>query len=169
MANPIIILGSSRSHGDTYKAVRSIINGYPDVPFIDLNQLNITAYDYEQRNKDDDFLPLIKQALEHDTIVLATPVYWYTMSAQMKVFIDRLSDLIRIWKDTGRKLRGKNLYVITSFHTSMPRGFEDAFSQTCEYLGMNYKGCSYIHSGDHAEFLAKNPEEIKKAREAIFS
>ena len=54
----------------------------------------------------------------------------------MKTFIDRLSDLISIRKDLGRKLKDKRIFVIASFNTSVPKGFEEQFSQTCEYLGI---------------------------------
>jgi hypothetical protein len=40
MTNPIIILGSSRSHGETRKAVDLII-GTNQIPIIDLKTLNI--------------------------------------------------------------------------------------------------------------------------------
>lgn len=38
----------------------------------------------------DDMPKLIEKVLDADVIVLATPVYFYTMCAQMKVFLDRL-------------------------------------------------------------------------------
>lgn len=39
--------------------------------------------------KKDDMESIIGKLLESDIIVLATPVYFYSMSAQMKTFIDR--------------------------------------------------------------------------------
>lgn len=57
----------------------------------------------------------------YNPIILATPVYWYSMSALMKTFIDRWGDLLDIRKDIGRRLTNKELYIITSFGESMPR------------------------------------------------
>jgi len=37
----------------------------------------------------DDMAGLLEKAIHADVLVLATPVYFYTMSAQMKMFIDR--------------------------------------------------------------------------------
>ncbi len=168
MTNPIIIVGSSRSSGNTRKAVDLII-GNSSIPIIDLKTLNISIYDYEHQNKDDDFLPLIEGIMGHDLIVLATPVYWYTMSATMKIFLDRLTDLLDIRKDLGRKLRGKKLFIIGSLgSTSLPKGFEDAFWQTSEYLRMEYKGCSFICSTDNPEVKKVNEVEIEKARNVLF-
>ena len=113
MTNPIIILGSSRTFGETRKVVDSII-GNNEVPIIDLKSLDMSIYDYDHYNKNDDFIPLMEQVIKHDLIVLATPVYWYTMSATMKIFLDRLTDLLDIRKDLGRKLYGKKLFIICS-------------------------------------------------------
>lgn len=145
MSNHITILGSSRSYGNTRKAVVEIF-GDNVSPIVDLNTFNINPYDYEYRNIYDDFIPWIEKIIEYKIIILATPVYWYTMSATMKVFIDRTRDLLDIRKGLGRKLRGKKLFVIASFDTSLPKGFEDVFEQTGEYLGMAYLGTSFIYS-----------------------
>lgn len=100
--NPIIILGSSRSDGDTLQAIKAVTKERT-VPIIDLKNLNISPYDYAYENKHDDFITLAEKMVQHNPIVLATPVYWYTMSALMKTFIDRWSDLLDIRKDLGRR------------------------------------------------------------------
>lgn len=154
--NPIIILGSSRSDGNTLKAVNTIIQD-PSIPIVDLNQLNIAYYDYAYENKKDDFIPLAERMVGHDPLILATPVYWYCMSAIMKTFIDRWTDLVNVRKDLGRRLAGKELYLITSYGSpTQPRGFEEPFFQTCEYLKMEYKGCFYFYGGPDKERKAQN-------------
>lgn len=61
-------------------------------------------------SRNDDYLNLMKQILDkYETLILATPVYWYSMSGIMKVFFDRLTDLLTIEKELGRKLRGKKI------------------------------------------------------------
>ena len=110
----VIILGSARKNGNTTKIVDEIAKE-SGIDVIDLNDYNISHYDYESKNREDDFLPLIRRILEeYDTLIFATPVYWYNMSGIMKVFFDRFSDLIRIEKETGRKLRGCLLYTSPS-------------------------------------------------------
>jgi multimeric flavodoxin WrbA len=167
MKNPIIILGSSKSFGKTRKAIEEIIDKI-EIPVIDLKELNIGPYDYEHHNSNDDYIPLMEKVIEHDLLVLATPIYWYSMSAVMKIFIDRLSDLLDIRKDIGYKLRGKKLFVIASFNTSLPKGFEDCFEQICNYMGMKYEGCSFICSGNNLELNKKNRSQIIKARNVMF-
>lgn len=136
-----IILGSSRSQGDTY-AVASYIAEKLQIPIIDLLQKNFSDFDYEFKNSEDDFLPLIEDLIaNYDTFILATPVYWYTMSALMKRFLDRFSDLLKIHKETGRKLRGKNMAIISCGSDQILKdGFYMPFIETSKYLGMNYVG-----------------------------
>lgn len=156
--NPLIIQGSSRGDGNTHKAVQTVIQGH-SVPVVDLGDLQISIYDYNYKNRHDDFLSLAERMVQHNPIVLATPVYWYTMSATMKTFVDRWSDLLDIRKDIGRRLTNKEMYVIASYGTNVPRGFEDAFAQTCDYMEMTYKGCLFFYSGDEME--------LKKANEIL--
>lgn len=80
----------------------------------------------------------------HNLIVFATPVYWYSMSGHMKVFFDRLTDLVTIQKKAGRQLKGKKMFVVAvGSDQALPIGFETPFQQTAAYLHMHYLGCYY--------------------------
>lgn len=150
--NTVIIVGSSRSIGNTSKLVKNISeNIKADV--IDLNDFKISYYDYENKNSDDDFLPLIKSIVEkYDTLIFATPVYWYNMSGIMKVFFDRFSDLIRIEKETGRKLKGKNMGVISNSHDhKIDSTFYIPFQKSAAYLNMEYIGNEHFNAGQITE------------------
>ena len=141
MNKSVILQGSSRSKGDTNIIVNYIATKN-DVDVIDLNIKNIGHYDYEYKNAKDDFISLITEIIEnYDTIIFATPVYWYSMSGILKVFFDRLSDLIRIHKNLGRKLRGKNMAMISCSNSNdLKDGFAMPFRESANYLGMNYLG-----------------------------
>jgi len=141
MNTTVIIQGSSRSKGDTNTIVNYIANKN-NYDIIDLNTKNIGHYDYEYKNSNDDFIGLMTEVIEkYDTIIFATPVYWYSMSGILKVFFDRISDLLRIHKDLGRQLRGKNMLMISCSNTNIPiEGFSMPFRESANYLGMNYLG-----------------------------
>jgi len=145
--NKVIILGSSRSTGNTAKFI-SNISEKQHIDVIDLNDYNFSYYDYESKNLDDDFLPLIKSIIKkYDTLIFATPVYWYNMSGIMKVFFDRFSDLIRIEKEEGRKLRGKDMFVISNSHDdNIDSNFYIPFQKSANYLGMNYTGEIHLNA-----------------------
>ena len=149
MKRSVIIQGSSRSHGDTSKIVNYIAanNG---IDVIDLCTKNIGHYDYDYKNEDDDFIGLATHIIEtYDTIIFATPVYWYSMSGILKVFFDRISDLIRIHKNTGRKLRGKNMAMIScSNYDDLKDSFSMPFIESANYLGMQYLGDIHTYVED---------------------
>ena len=139
----MIILGSSRSDGDTRK-MADIIASYTDAKIIDLKSKNISYFDYEHKNMDDDFIPTMLEILEYDNLIFATPVYWFSMSAIMKTFFDRFSDLLHQKKELGYRLKGKNMYLTTNSSTAiLTRHFETPFEDTAIYLSMKYKG--YVH------------------------
>jgi len=144
--NTIIILGSSRSDGDTRKLVNHIVT-QTGWEIIDLNTIDMSYFDYEHRNQNDDFIPTMEKVLAYDNIIFVTPVYWYSMSGIMKVFFDRISDLLKIRKDLGRQLRGKSMAAISvSDSDDLNEGFFIPFILSADYLGMNYLG--NIHGYD---------------------
>lgn len=133
-----IILGSSRKDGNTHSVV-NYLAGKVNLDIIDLSEYTINYYSYENAHNDD-FLPLIKRIItDYDTIVFASPIYWFSMSAIMKTFFDRLTELLRTEKELGRKLRGKNAATLAcgSDESGVP-GFFIAFEKSARYLGMNY-------------------------------
>lgn len=139
----VIILGSSASKGNTRKVVDRIIED-SSVRVVDLNNYNISYFDYKHENQGDDFIPLIEELLAYEEWVFATPVYWYAMSAVMKTFFDRLSDLLKIRKDLGRRLRGKSMGLIAcSSDGRVYDWFDKPFSASAEYLGMKFTGMTW--------------------------
>lgn len=150
MKRSVIVQGSSRSDGDTYKITNYIATNN-NIDVIDLYTKNIGHYDYEYKNEGDDFIDLMTHIIEtYDTIIFATPVYWYSMSGILKVFFDRISDLLQTHKNTGRKLRGKNMAMIScSNFDDLKKGFSMPFVESANYLGMHYLGDihTYVENG----------------------
>jgi len=136
---PLVISGSSRTDGNTKTTIQHFLG--EDAPIIDLCTLKLSPYDYMYRNHGDDFIPLVHQILSRDLIVFATPVYWYTMSAWMKIFWDRVTDLMYHHKDLARQLKGKTTLIFVDSCGGKPEGFESPLVQTFAYLGMHYQGC----------------------------
>jgi len=150
----VIILGSANSAGDTRQFV-DIIATKATIDIIDIKPLNISHFDYDYKNEGDDFLALIEKVIaNYDNIILATPVYWYTMSSYMKMFLDRISDLLYHHKDTGRQLREKSLAVISSTNQSEVKdAFYMPFQESANYLGLQYLGHLHglINDGEISE------------------
>ncbi len=153
----VIISGSSRNDGDT-KALTNELIKKSDWDLINLNDYNFGYYDYEYQNKNDDYIKLLRKIIEkYDTLVFATPVYWYSMSGIMKVFFDRITDLLEIEKDLGRKLRGKNMAAIScSIGNNLGDIFWLPFSETANYLGMEYLGSLHMITGKKNDLELEN-------------
>lgn len=134
-----IINGSSRKDGNTSKIIEEFLK-HQSADCFDLIDYTIGQYNYEH-NHQDDFLPLMKQLVEYDMLIFATPVYWYAMSGYTKVFLDRITDCLKIDKETGRKLKGMKMGVISCGSENYEiKGFYESFKLSAEYLGMEYTG-----------------------------
>jgi multimeric flavodoxin WrbA len=146
----IALFSSSRRHGNTGQFLDRIAQDLT-IEIVDLAKVRISPYDYEHRNRDDEFEPLMKRVLTFDQVVFATPVYWYAASPAMKVFLDRVSDFLELpdLVEEGRALRGKQAYVVcTSVYDEAPRSFLSAFLDTFQYLGMRFGGVGHVNCRD---------------------
>jgi multimeric flavodoxin WrbA len=142
MRSTVALFASSRSHGNTGQLMDRVAQEL-QIEVVDLNEKNISAFDYEHRNRRDDFEPLIDHVLKFEQIIFASPVYWYAVCPPMKIFLDRLSDLLEVpdLLAKGRRLRGKSVYVLcTSIEDEPDAPFVNAWRETCNYLGMHYRG-----------------------------
>jgi multimeric flavodoxin WrbA len=70
----------------------------------------------------DDMQEIYLKLIESDAWVIASPVYWFTMSAQTKIFMDRCFALPAYQKDP---FRGKRIAI------AMTYGDEDPFTSGC--------------------------------------
>ena len=144
----VLILGTARNDGNTHQLAQQLAeqNGW-DV--VNLNDYRIGFYDYEHSNRADDFIPLMHRlSCDYQTLVFTTPVYWYSMSGVLKVFFDRITDLLKIEKELGRTLRGKNMAVVTSSNGgNLGERFWLPFAHSAEYLGMTFLGGKHFLNG----------------------
>lgn len=170
MVRPIVFMAVGRPDGYTQKAVLSALEGY-DSHVIDLASMNFSDYDPEQKNSGDDFLAMAELMVQHNPIILAAPVYWYSVPAIMKRFIDRWSDLLTGRKDIARKLQGKNLMIIAPYGTYPDgiTGYEDPIKNTAHYMAMTYKGCFFYYTGDEPAGVAENQPRLEAFRQSLKS
>lgn len=144
---PLIILGSARKNGDTRKLVNLVFEN-TDHTVIDLLDYKISPYNYtEVYPEDDQFMSIAETMFNHQAIVFATPVYWYSMSGQMKIYFDRMTDLIRSKEEMRPRFKGRKLFLLAvSASDELPTGFEFPFSETADYLEMVYGGSYFSPS-----------------------
>lgn len=112
----------------------------------------------------DDMDEILKLFQKADVLVLATPVYFYGISAQMKTFIDRMYP---IWQHLGRK----EVYYIVSAGLGLDiveksLGDLDGFVEHLE----EYKIAGRIYATNVMEAgLVKNQSVFKKAYDMGYS
>jgi multimeric flavodoxin WrbA len=112
----------------------------------------------------DDMKPLYAKIRGADAFVIAGPVYWFSISAQVKLFMDRL---YAFGAEEYRSLKGKKVGIILTYGDTDPftsgaanalRSFQDAFA----YVGASIKGLVY-GSADKAGEIRANAGLMKEA------
>lgn len=160
MKYTIIYGGSGGAESQTRQLTHSL-SKILHAEIINLSDYNIGFFDYDHNNQEDDFKTLIEKLLFSDGFIFVTPVYWYAMSAQLKVFFDRFNDLTTLRKAWGRQLKGKSMaFVATGTQTTLPLGFEIPFKGTAEYFDMGFKG--YLYVCTKSDVSKQSSEEILK-------
>jgi multimeric flavodoxin WrbA len=101
----------------------------------------------------DDMTELYPKLREADALVIASPVYWFTLSAQTKLFMDRCYAL---GSPKGYALKGKRIGIALTYGDSDPfnsgavnalRTFQDAYN----YIGAEIVGMVYGSASDPGE------------------
>ncbi len=112
----------------------------------------------------DDMQTLYPMLQEADAIVIASPVYYFTMSAQVKLCIDRWYALET---PQGNLLRGKKIGLLLAFgdsdvYTSGAINAIHTFESIFRYIGCEIVGMVYGTAGAAGE-IHQQTELIQKA------
>ncbi|RYY04804.1 MAG: hypothetical protein EOO53_00320 [Gammaproteobacteria bacterium] len=79
--------------------------------------------------------------------------------------MDRITDLLDIELETGRKLRGLNAALITTGIEGLcPTCYEDVFINTFNYLEINYRGCLYLNAANGIDIPALDDDLVAFAQ-----
>ena len=164
----LVVQGSSRKKGNSIALAEQIAKGAESVGAVAeriyLHDKNISpcqaCYACQRPDSsgcaiDDEMQPIYKKLIDADCWIIASPVYWFTMSAQTKLFMDRCFALQAYKKDA---FAGKQIAIAMSYGdtdtfnsgcVNALRTFQDAF----RYVGANMVGMVYGS--------AEKPGEIK--------
>ena len=173
----LIVLGSPRKNGNSAALAEKVSQGAIEngaiVETVYLNGMKIKpcqgCQQCQKKGADgctikDDMNLLYPLIRESQSIVFASPIYWFNMSAQTKIFIDRLYAV-----GVGQKniLRGKNFGIVLSF--ADPDVFDSgavnvlrSFQDMCRYLGVTIEGMVYGHANIAGE-VKENKQLMEKA------
>lgn len=178
----LVILGSPRKNGNSSALAARISRGAEsagaEVETLFLQDLKISPCrgcdtckkkDSKGCAINDDMQEIYEKLITADAWVIASPVYWFTMSAQTKIFMDRCYALPTYAKNP---FTGKRIAIAMSYGDADPvksgcvnalRTFQDAYSYTrSKVVGMVYG--SAIKAGEIVknEVLMREAEELGK-------
>ena len=177
----VVLLGSPRKKGNSTVLAKQMIHGVESVgakvETIYLNGLNIKpcqgCYACKKKNSagcavDDDMQSLYPKLVESDAWIIASPVYWFSMSAQTKIFMDRC---FALWNEDPEinPMYGKRIAIAMSYGDSDAfnsgcvnalRSFQDAY----RYAGARIIGMVYGSAEEPGE-IASNAELMAQAEE----
>lgn len=112
----------------------------------------------------------VASLIEYDVIVLATPTYWMSYTAQIKMFIDRMGSLMK-FTDSGAirtPLAGKVLAILATGNGALENNLvllEQQWRNVAYMLSCQFSSCLFPNAPFEAGALEKDPSAMKKAQE----
>jgi len=108
---------------------------------------------------DDEARPVLSKMTEVDVIVMATPLYFFSASAQIKPIIDRMFSLYK-WNNTAgtmeTPLKGKTLALLASAYENVGLdALEKPFALTATYTGMEFVSLLVPNAGVSGDIRKK--------------
>ena len=130
----------------------------------------------------DDLTILFQEMTAYDAIVMGTPVYWYHVTSQFKMLVDRLYCFLEFGEnpETGEQTikaefpSGRNfIFVISRGDTEPPELFPQFYKYLDEWLNLiplslgagNYEFFHQYNTGIDRKSASNDPEILEKARE----
>jgi multimeric flavodoxin WrbA len=113
---------------------------------------------------EDDMHELFGSFSAADLVVFATPIYWWSVSAQLKLFIDRLYALDA--ESHPERFRGKQALLLFTHYEEEPCSGADLaasmFAEIADYTDMRIVGDLRYSSGHR--HVRECPEKLAEAR-----
>ncbi|MGX6427895.1 flavodoxin family protein [Levilactobacillus yonginensis] len=169
----LLINGSPRKTGNTATLGDRLLTNLPyrTIHLAD-HQLNFVQ-DYRdtahpQQDLTDDYEALMAQFAQATDIVLGTPVYWYGMTGQLKVFMDR-------WFDSFTNdfpFASKRLYLLVvgaDEPTTKDTGITQAVQESCDWLQMDFQGTATVTADGPTDVakMAELPASVRRLRDIL--
>lgn len=183
----LFLLGSSRRGGNTEELARRAAQGLPPGAaqrWLHLGEVPLPAFE-DVRHSGDGTAPrpegngrlLLDATLAATDLVIASPLYWYSVSASVKLYLDHWSGWMRVpGLDFRARMAGRTMWGVSAL-ASRDRTDADPLIGTlrnsADFLGMHWGGvllgngsapgqvrCDRGALEDAAEFFARRSAEL---------
>lgn len=165
-----LLLNGSPRQGNTHAALEALKKGFANVNGLEAGEIEATNVDVSpcvacdtcaEIGKcvfDDDTNEVITAISEADMLVFATPVYWWGITAQLKLIIDKLYSQGTKLKEQEKKV---GIIVIGEAGQDDPQYelIAKQFECICQYLGWEIVFCNTYTAGA-ADELAANEKAM---------
>jgi len=176
----VVLLGSPRKNGNSETVVKAVVAPIEEnggtVEYIRLNDLNLRpcqgcgGCDKSGNCVLDDDMESVYSAVDAaDRLFLVSPVYFYGLSAQCKIFGDRMQARWArkyLLKDRFRQEEGRKAYLVSAAATKGSKIFECSIL-TARYIfdavDLEYGGEFLIKGVDRRKAVLDYPEEMQRA------
>jgi len=150
----LALIGSPRKNGNTDMMADEVLRGASDsgasIDKIYLDDYTIRpiaevcdkSTERQDTRSDDDFPALLEKFMASNIVVIATPVYWFGLSAQLKCFVDRLSSYFNR-PPYAQRFDGKGYIVLCAYgrpEEVNARSVTEPMKLTVERLRGHYLG-----------------------------
>jgi multimeric flavodoxin WrbA len=109
---------------------------------------------------EDEASPVLTKIAQADVIVFATPLYFFSASAQTKLILDRMFSLYKWDNETDKfttPLKGKTMVLIASAYEDVGLdALEKPFKLTADYTGMKFRSLLVPNAGVSGEIKSKS-------------
>ncbi|MBO1334932.1 flavodoxin family protein [Streptomyces sp. VRA16 Mangrove soil] len=174
--NFLFLLGSSRPGGNTEILARRAAEQLPSD--VDRRWIDLAAHplpDFEDLRHDsdhvrpegDDTALLLDATLAATDIVIASPLYWYSVSSSTKRYLDHWSGWLRTpGVDFKETLAGRTLWGVTALaheETEVADPLVGTLTNSAAYMGMRFGGVLFGNGSRPGDVL-KDEEALRNAK-----
>jgi len=171
----VFILGSSRPGGNTGELARLAARDLPagtEQVWLDLEALRLPDFVDVRHEPGHEYAwpsgaeeTLLDATLSATDLVIASPLYWYSVSASVKRYLDYWSAWLRVpGADFRETMAGKTMWGVSAVSDedlSLADPFTGTLRLSAEYLGMRWGGTLLGYGNRPGDILADEPSVLR--------
>ncbi|MEV0456790.1 NAD(P)H-dependent oxidoreductase [Catellatospora methionotrophica] len=174
----LFLLAGAREGGNTETLARAAaaeLPAYAQQTWLDLRDLPLAPF-ADIRHAGDGVYPqprgaektLLDATLAADHLVIVSPLYWYSVSASAKLYLDYWAGWLRVpGADFKARMRGKTLRAVTIVsdpdHTKADP-LIGTLRLSAEYLKMTWRGALLGYANRPGDLPGSDPEALTRAK-----